>query len=954
MITCNGEPIEIGTHSIWTTAILASTIRRRATAACVAIALVAMLALPVTSVHAAPGDPDLSFGAGLVVTRLFQGATSQPLAVAMDGGLIVSAGYCSNTALTSKDVFCVARYLPDGQLDSSFGDAGKVATLMGDNAAHDSRITAIVVQSDRKIVAVGKCTSNAGVSSFCIARYSANGALDGGFGSGGRIVTSFGGAVVAANAAAMALQSDGGILAAGTCNATDASAARYRDFCLARYDGSGALDATFGSGGKVIASVSPARRDGLGALMVQQDGRLLAAGECDLQFCAVRFNANGAVDASFGTSGKLFISMGGASNAATSLAQQADGKLVMGGRCLNDNKQQFCLARLALASGALDPSFGSGGTVTAALGGPTVDSIGSNVLIQADQKILMSGACTYATPIETLRLPAFCAIRLLGDGQRDLTYGRGGVANIFRRGVSVKLALLGGAVLQADGKLIQSGSCDVGDSYQFCLTRSTTDGALDASLAGGGSGSRSTAVLTGGEAWSLAVQPDGKYVQGGFCSSGSNNDFCLVRYLASGALDLGFGIGGLVRTPMGSDEDGGTVVLIQRDQKIILAGQCVVSAGNNDFCLARYLPNGALDPSFGAGGKVIAAIGTGNDGVNAGLIQFDGKIVLAGYCINAGGNYDFCVARFMPDGALDTGFNGTGKVLTNPSLSVEYGIALAQQADGKLVVSGTCFTGSSFDMCVARYLENGSLDSRFGTSTNAPGPGFVSYGISSSDDIPRNMALQPDGKIVMVGDCRDADSQSKFCILRLLENGTLDLPFGNNGAVLSSMLGIAYSVVAQPDGKLLLGGSCNLDGVSASCIARFNSNGSPDTTFAAAGLRLNPLSAMDTMFSMLLLPDGRVLQGGTCTNSGVKDFCIARYQGGPFNYRYCSHDIDGDGVVTPTIDALIAVRVMRGTTGSAVIGGISFAPQARRTTWGDNTDRDIRRYLRDQCGMTVN
>jgi uncharacterized delta-60 repeat protein len=213
------------------------------------------------------------------------------------------------------------------------------------------------------------------------------------------------------------------------------------------------------------------------------------------------------------------------------------------------------------------------------------------------------------------------------------------------------------------------------------------------------------------------------------------------------------------------------------------------------------------------------------------------------------------------------------------------------------------------------------------------------------------MAVQPDGKIVIVGDCRGTGaSLTSFCILRLLENGALDVPFGNNGTVdTSGFFGTAYAVAIQPDGKILLGGSCLYNGPNA-CVARFNPDGSFDGTYVND---VNQLSAEDVMYAMALLPDGKILQGGTCTHESTKGFCLARYEGGPNNYQFCSLDIDGDGVVTPTVDNLIVTRAMRGMTGPAVIGGITFAPHARRTTWGDDTDRDIRRYLRTQCGMTI-
>ncbi len=947
--------------------------RASAAASLISLASLAFCALPAAITHAAPGSPDLSFGPGLVVTPIVTTANgySAAQAIAMDGNRIVLGGYCGGTGLSDYSVFCVSRHLPDGRLDTTFGGAGKVFTLIGNNANRDSQITAIAVQPDRKIVAVGECRSSADVRAICVARYNADGSLDGSFGSGGlvvTVVTGAGGATYTTYPSAIALQGDGKIVVTGICNAT--STLTGADFCLVRYQSNGTLDPGFGTAGVAITPVSATSgSDSPYALLIQTDGRLVVAGGCEGNFCAARYAANGTLDTSFGSAGKLFITMSSGSNYANSLAQQADGKLLIAGTCNPNIAPQFCMARIALADGALDTSFGAGGKTILSLGSVgNQPEVGYTVLVQPDQRILFSGACGDGRSV-------FCSVRLLPDGrQADTSYGRAGVAKTAGRGVNVAFKA---AVLQADGKLVQSGRClDGQNRKQFCLVRYTTDGALDLSLNGGNSGSAAdpggvgggsgavyTAFRVGGEVRSIALQADGKAVLGGFCHNGTDHDFCLARYLSNGAPDTAFGPNGsgIVTTPIGADNDGGSVVLIQRDQKIILAGQCVVSPDNNDFCLARYLPNGTLDTSFGNGGKVITAIGAGNDGVGSAVIQFDGKIVLAGYCLSANGNYDFCLARYLSNGALDVSFNGTGKLLTDLSFSSDFADAVVQQPDGKLLVAGTCFTANNFDMCLARYLENGSLDLRFGAaSENTSGSGMVSYPIGSGNDVGRSIALQPDGKIVVVGDCQNAiaPTLSNFCILRLLEHGTLDVPFGNNGTVFPTPANnaVAYAVAVQPDGKILLGGHCGASGDSSACVVRYNPDGSFDRTFGPTGTAdvINRLSDSDAMYALALLPDGKILQAGTCRHDAKNEFCMARYEGGPFGYQACSLDIDGDGLVTPTVDNLIAQRVMRGMSGPAVIGGISFAPHARRSTWGDNTDRDIRRYLRTQCGMTVN
>jgi uncharacterized delta-60 repeat protein len=145
---------------------------------------------------------------------------------------------------------------------------------------------------------------------------------------------------------------------------------------------------------------------------------------------------------------------------------------------------------------------------------------------------------------------------------------------------------------------------------------------------------------------SLAIQSDGKILLGGSCSNGSNNDFCIARFNSDGTLDTTFGSSGKVIQPIGSSDDIGRSLAIQPNGKILFGGYCQ-GVSNNDFCIARFNSNGTLDTSFGTSGKVIQHIGSYYDycyGQSL-AIQSDGKILLGGNCSN-GINLDFCIARF--------------------------------------------------------------------------------------------------------------------------------------------------------------------------------------------------------------------------------------------------------------------------------------------------------------------
>jgi uncharacterized delta-60 repeat protein len=227
---------------------------------------------------------------------------------------------------------------------------------------------------------------------------------------------------------------------------------------------------------------------------------------------------------------------------------------------------------------------------------------------------------------------------------------------------------------------------------------------------------------------------------------------------------------------------------------------------------------GVLDTSFNSpNGSIIQNIGSSSDFGQSLAIQPDGKILLGGSCYN-GSNYNFCIARFNSDGTLDTTFGSSGKVIQPIGSSYDNGYSLAIQPDGKILLGGFCYNGNNNDFCIARFETNGTLDTTFGSS------GIVIQPIGSSSDYGLSLAIQPDGKILLGGFCYNG-SDNDFCIARFNSNGTLDTSFGTGGKVIQSIIGsvvnFGYSLAIQPDGKILLGGSCQ--GVSNVdfCIARF-------------------------------------------------------------------------------------------------------------------------------------
>lgn len=394
-------------------------------------------------------------------------------------------------------------------------------------------------------------------------------------------------------------------------------------------------------------------------------------------------------------------------------------------------------------------------------------------------------------------------------------------------------------------------------------------GVLDATFGAGGK-VLTTFGGTGDTASSVAVQPDGKLIASGTTNVRGGTDFALARYLSNGTLDPGFGTGGKVITDVSGSFDGVGSVALQRDGKIVAGGWSVVNSLAN-FALARYNSNGTLDTSFGSGGKVITWFGGVSAQVFAAALQPDGKIVVAGYA-NVNGGYDFALARYNSNGALDTTFGAGGKVTT--AFGAEQGSSFARahslaiQWDGKIVVAGEAFVGA-FKFALARYNTNGTLDAGFGTG----GKAITSFGFN---DRAFSVALQPDGKIVAAG-MTNAD----FALARYNTNGTLDASFGTGGKARTDFAGSsdgASALAIQWDGKIIAAGQTFRNVSFDFAVARYNSNGTLDPSFGTGGKAITNFAGLaDQAFSIAIQPDGKAVAAGIANVNGNTRFALARY-----------------------------------------------------------------------------
>jgi uncharacterized delta-60 repeat protein len=426
-------------------------------------AILALILFGATIGTAAPGDLDTTFGSGgIVITGGFNLDVASTMAIQSDGKIVV-VGDGSNGTFNWD--FAVVRYNTNGSLDTSFGGSGIVITqLTGDYDA----ATAVAIQADGKIVVAGSRynETSGSSSSIAVVRYNSNGSLDTSFNGTGIVITSVGSSRDYAEA--VAIQTDGKIVVAGT----SLNASNNLDFAIVRYNSNGSLDTSFGGTGKVITPVGNFN-DWTSSVAIQADGKIVASGYSGLNvsehFVVVRYNPNGSLDTTFNGTGKVTTSVGNSNSGASDLAIQTDGKIVVAGISRNVSND-FAVVRYN-PNGSLDTSFGGTGKITIPFGDSHSDA--KSVAIQSDGKIVAVGQSGNGnTGFD------FAVIRLNPNGSLDMTFG--GTGKVITPIVNQDFISFASAVaIQPDGKIVAAGSYGIEDEFsRFAVARYIGDSVL--------------------------------------------------------------------------------------------------------------------------------------------------------------------------------------------------------------------------------------------------------------------------------------------------------------------------------------------------------------------------------------------------------------------------------------------------------------------------------------------
>lgn len=429
--------------------------------------------------------------------------------------------------------------------------------------------------------------------------------------------------------------------------------------------------------------------------------------------------------------------------------------------------------------------------------------------------------------------------------------------------------------IQTDGKIVVAGTSNSSGSGDFMVARYLEDGTPDASFGTGG------VVLTdlsgAGSAdlgRRLAIQTDGKIVVVGETSAGTGGlNFALARYLDNGTLDSGFGTGGLVVLDGGGGmDDGLNAITLQTDGKIVVAGYSwsSFSGGTRTAVVLRFLGTGALDSSFGTGGSWGLSFGGSRYSAGGVAVDGSGRIVVAGFGPQP--NWNGFVARLTASGSTDTSFNG-GVQQANFGAFTESGFnAVRLQSDGRIVVAGNRYSSGAYDptadFALSRYLDNGTLDTSFGTA------GMTTTDRAGKLDNIICIALDVHDRIIAAGIQQDAAEVEVFGINRYTRDGILDTTFGTGGRVLTTFGAVTGNRAAwaalDADGGIVAAGNAGSD----IAVVRYM-GGPPAPEMVVAGNSTliadgdaTPATADHTDFGSALIAGGTVARTFTITNLG--------------------------------------------------------------------------------------
>jgi uncharacterized delta-60 repeat protein len=373
--------------------------------------------------------------------------------------------------------------------------------------------------------------------------------------------------------------------------------------------------------------------------------------------------------------------------------------------------------------------------------------------------------------------------------------------------------------------------------------------------------------LAGSFATDVNAGPSGEIRVAGYAWD-MGYDFFTAGVNDNGSLATAFG-GGWFTLGVGTLDDGAATVVIQPDGRSILGGYTQVI--DNELALVRLMPDGSLDPSFGANGTVITPFGPFDDACTSLLLEPDGKIIAGGYA-KQGAWARLAVARYLPDGTLDPSFAGSGFTIVDSLGGV---VDMTRQPDGKLIVLSYYFPGIYGNFCLVRLNADGSPDSTFGTNGVVLGTLAEPFGFAAS-----TVDLAQDGRVIICGDITTGGHN--FMTARFTDTGVLDTTFNYTGWASLNIQGYdeVFGASVRENGSIVLAGN-TWDGSSTAthhlALVQYDPDGGLDSTFGTNGILFTDLPGGESGTCMTIDGSDRVVCVANTDSAGTGLYAVLRY-----------------------------------------------------------------------------
>ncbi|MCA0383454.1 MAG: hypothetical protein LCH58_14935 [Bacteroidetes bacterium] len=693
-----------------------------------------------------------------------------------------------------------------------------------------------LLQNDKLIVGGGSLYNNN--AEAVILRYNSNGTPDVSFGEGGMAKFNF------------STGSDGDELIALDINANGqlfALVSEADSFRVLKLQSNGAIDGTFGGAvGARFSLASTYAND----MLVLNNGKLLVLASISGVPTFIRFNNNGSLDSSFGIAGLKAVALQGLSSTinAYSMALQSDGKIVIAGsyQPFFNSDDKLIVARFT-TNGDADISFDNDGWLEALILDNTEPSA-NKVMVDKDGRILVGGLLydTENAFIETTKAGAVWCF--LNNGQPDESFGVDGVAKIGEAG---DLLMPGFIAQQGDGKYVLGAAYRNGADFEFAAIRLTNNGLPDLTFDTDGVARKN--MGNGFDYGAIPmIQTDGKVVLLGGSIQANRFVLGVARFNSNGSRDDAYNSTGqlLQQIGEGMQTNASTAVksiALLADNAVIATGSYENGFGQGGF-VTKYSSAGVLDESFGEQGYASVSAGVA-DGFSHVATADNGSVIAVGTSVDLLKGASILVAKFTSSGQPDMSFGTFGKVLIDVAAN-DYAqcLALAVHANGEIAISIESFSFTSLEesFYLIKLNANGSLNTSFDTDGIQPTP--IAY---------NKMVYQPaDGKLVISGAYDSGLPQEGYNITtnRLLSSGLQDPSFNNGNPLITHFSpenDEAVGLYITSAGKILLGVNAFNAGLDRNFgIARYNSNGTPDSSFSGDGKSTFGLPYNGMYFSM--------------------------------------------------------------------------------------------------------